>query len=74
MTAAMTLVPTPERLPYPATQQGRERLEADLLNKHNIVVNPAFADNGRIWLRITAQIYNCIDDYEKLGKAVRSML
>jgi isopenicillin-N epimerase len=73
MTAAMTLVPTPERLPYPATQQGRERLETDLLNKHNIVVNPAFADNGRIWLRITAQIYNCIGDYESLGKAVRSM-
>jgi isopenicillin-N epimerase len=73
LTAAMTLVPAPDGLPYPATDQGRARLEADLHNKHYIVVNPAFAHNGRIWLRITAQIYNAIEDYQKLGKAVLAL-
>jgi isopenicillin-N epimerase len=73
MTASMTLVPTPDGLPYPPTQDGRERLEADLKNKDNIVVNPAFAHKGKIWLRITAQIYNRIEDYEKLGKAVMAL-
>jgi isopenicillin-N epimerase len=73
MTAAMALVPAPDGLPYPATDEGRARLEADLLTKHNIVVNPAFAHKGRIWVRVTAQIYNGIEDYQKLGKAVLAL-
>ena len=73
MTAAMTLVPGPEGLPYPATEEGRGRLEADLKDKHNIVLNPAFAHEGRIWLRMTAQIYNDLGDYEKLGKIVLAL-
>jgi isopenicillin-N epimerase len=73
MTAAMTLVPVPDGLPYPATEQGRNRLEVDLRNKHNIVVNPAFAHDGQIWLRITAQIYNAVEDYKKLGEAVLAL-
>jgi isopenicillin-N epimerase len=73
MTAAMTLVPAPEGLLYPATEEGRGRLEADLKDKRNIVLNPAFAHEGRIWLRITAQIYNDLADYEKLGKIVLAM-
>jgi isopenicillin-N epimerase len=73
MTAAMTLVPAPVGLPYSATDEGRLSFEIDLKDKHNIVVNPAFAHEGRIWLRITAQIYNGIEDYEKLGKAVLAL-
>ena len=73
MTAAMTLVAAPDGLPYPATDEGRNRLELDLKAKHNIVVNPAFAHDGRIWLRIAAQIYNEIEDYEKLGAAVLAL-
>jgi isopenicillin-N epimerase len=73
MTAAMTLVPAPDGLPYPATDEGRVRLEADLKDKHNIVLNPAFTHEGRIWLRITAQIYNDLGDYEKLGKTVLAL-
>jgi isopenicillin-N epimerase len=73
MTAAMTLVPVPGGLPYPATDEGRKRLELDLKNEHNIVINPAFADGGRIWLRITAQMYNGIEDYYKLGDAVLAL-
>jgi isopenicillin-N epimerase len=70
MIAAMALVPTPQSLPYPATDEGRTRLEAHLKEKYSIVVNPAFACDGHIWLRITAQIYNRIEDYQKLGESV----
>lgn len=73
MTAAMTLVPAPDGLSYPATEEGRARFEVDLKDKYNIVVNPSFAHDGKIWLRITTQIYNNIDDYEKLGKAVLAL-
>jgi isopenicillin-N epimerase len=73
MTAAMTLVPVPDGLPYPGTDEGRNRLEVDLKDKHNIVVNPSFAHEDRIWLRITAQMYNAIEDYEKLSKAVLAL-
>ena len=73
MTAAMTLVRAPDGLPYPTTDAGRGRLEAELKDKHNIVLNPAFAHKGRIWLRITAQIYNELGDYEKLGKIVLAL-
>ena len=73
MTAAMALVPMPDGLPYPATDKGRNLLEVDLKTDHNIVVNPAFAHDGRIWLRITAQIYNDIEDYQKLGDAVLAL-
>jgi isopenicillin-N epimerase len=73
MTAAMALVPAPDRLPYPATDEGRCQLEADLKDKHNIILNPALVHQGRIWLRITAQIYNDLGDYEKLGKIVLAL-
>jgi isopenicillin-N epimerase len=73
MKAAMTLVPAPDGLPYPATDEGRGRLEADLKDRFDIVLNPAFAHAGRIWLRITAQIYNDLGDYENLGKNVLAL-
>jgi isopenicillin-N epimerase len=73
MTTAMTLVPVPDGLPHPGRDQGRNRLEVDLKDKHNIVVNPAFAHEDRIWLRITAQMYNAIEDYQKLGEAVLAL-
>jgi isopenicillin-N epimerase len=73
MTASMTLVPVPDGLPYPATDQGRAQFEVDLRDKFNIVVNPSFADGRKIWLRITAQIYNGIEDYKKLGRAILTL-
>ena len=116
MTAAMTLVPAPEGLPYPATDEGRARFEVDLKDQYKIMVNPSFASDsqggrfadsesqagcsqpltgtasqaqptrphgvcnkplsahdGKIWLRITAQIYNSVEDYEKLGNAVLAL-
>jgi isopenicillin-N epimerase len=73
MTASMTLVPAPDGLPYPATDRGRAQFEFDLSDKFNIVVNPSFANGRKICLRITAQIYNGIEDYEKLGRAVLAL-
>jgi hypothetical protein len=73
MTAAMSLVPVPEDLPYPATDEGRARLEADLEQKYSVVVNPTYARDGRIWLRIAAQIYNRIEDYQRLGECVLAL-
>lgn len=73
MMAAMVLVPAPPGLPYPATDEGRMRLERDLKEKYSVIVNPTFACDGRIWLRITAQIYNSIDDYQKLGVSVLAL-
>jgi isopenicillin-N epimerase len=73
MTVAMTLVPAPDSLPYAATEEGRKRLKVDLKDQHDIVVNPAFAHEGRIWLRITAQIYNAIEGYRKLAGAVLAL-
>lgn len=73
LTASMTLVPAPDGLSYPATDDGRARFETDLKDKHNIVAYASFAHRGRIWFRITAQIYNSIEDYEKLGRAVLAL-
>jgi isopenicillin-N epimerase len=73
MTAAMTLVPAPDRLPYPATEDGRRLLEIDLKEKHRIVVSAAFGHEDRTWLRITAQMYNTIEDYRKLAGAVLAL-
>jgi isopenicillin-N epimerase len=70
MRACMGLIPVPDDLPYPPTDQGRTRLEADLEDKCKIVVNPSIAGHGRLWLRIAAQVYNGIRDYEQLGSAV----
>ena len=47
MTAAMTLVPAPEGLPYPATDEGRARFEVDLKDQYKIMVNPSFASESQ---------------------------
>ena len=73
MIGAMALVPAPRSMPYPVTDEGRTRLEGHLKEKHSVIVNPALACDGRIWLRITAQIYNRIEDYQKLGASVLAL-
>ncbi len=73
MTAAMSLVPAPEALPYPPTDEGRARLEVDLEDKYSVIVNASYVSGGRIWLRIAAQIYNRIEDYQRLGECVLAL-
>jgi hypothetical protein len=45
----------PNELLYPTTDEGHGDLEANLKDEHNIVLNPTFAHEGRIWLSLTAQ-------------------
>jgi isopenicillin-N epimerase len=73
MRACMSVVSAPDGLPYPPTDQGRALLELDLKERCNIIVSASIASQGHVWLRITAQIYNDIRDYEKLGRAILSL-
>ena len=38
-----------------------------LLDEHRIEV-PVFAATGRLWARISAQVYNELSDYEALAR------
>jgi isopenicillin-N epimerase len=73
MRASMSVISPPDGLPYPPTDHGRALLEADLRERYKIIVSASVASQGRVWLRITAQIYNDIRDYEKLGRAILSL-
>jgi isopenicillin-N epimerase len=50
----------------PATQEQASAINARLLDEHRIEV-PVFPFAGRLWLRISAQIYNTLDDYKRLA-------
>ncbi len=66
MRAAMASLALPARLgAEPATAAA---LHDRLLDRHRIEV-PVFAHAGRLWLRISAQIYNERADYERLAEA-----
>ena len=67
MVATMATVPLPERLG--AAREDAARLRDALLFEDRIEV-PVFAARGRLWLRVSAQIYNEISDYERLAEAV----
>jgi isopenicillin-N epimerase len=68
--AAMTTVRLPLRAE--ATPQLALNVRASLRADHRIdVVAVAFA--GRLWARISAQAYNSLPDYERLGDAVASI-
>ena len=73
MRACMSVVSAPDRLPYPPTDQGCALLELDLKERCKIIVSASIVSRGQVWLRITAQIYNDIRDYEKLGRAILSL-
>jgi selenocysteine lyase/cysteine desulfurase len=45
----------------------------DLLHFEHSVECPVKCISGRLYVRITAHIYNVIDDYAKLGEAVKSI-
>lgn len=65
LAAAMRLV----RLPRPLTEAEARGLEQRLLADHGVVV-PATFHGGWQWLRLSAQLYNTVDDYERLAGAV----
>ena len=70
MVGCMVAVMTPESC-------GREKADAArlrdrLLAEHNIEVH-AHARAGRVWVRVSAQVYNDDSDIEKLGTAVQRL-
>ncbi|MDP2368119.1 MAG: hypothetical protein Q8M25_07755, partial [Rhodoferax sp.] len=60
-------------LPLPAddaaTEENAKLWHDKLWTQHRIEV-PVFAFDGRLWVRISAQIYNELSDYEALARAV----
>jgi isopenicillin-N epimerase len=65
LAAGMRLVP----LPAPLDEAGARDLERRLLTGHGVVA-PVTYHGGWRWLRVSAQLYNTIDDFERLAKAL----
>ncbi len=62
LAAAMRLV----RLPEPLTEPAARALETRLLERHGVVL-PVTNHGGWQWLRLSAQLYNTLDDYRRLA-------
>jgi isopenicillin-N epimerase len=67
--AAMVTIPWPGS--EAATPENAKRLHDALWSAHRIEV-PVIVANGRLWVRISAQIYNEMSDYEALAEAFSS--
>jgi isopenicillin-N epimerase len=67
LAAAMRLVP----LPAPLAEAEARALETRLLEEHGVVV-PVTSHGGWRWLRLSAQLYNTLADYERLADALIS--
>jgi isopenicillin-N epimerase len=69
---AMATLPLPQHSPFaalPSTIESAKRIRAALWDRHRIEV-PAIPFADRIWVRISAQIYNEIGDYRRLADAL----
>ena len=66
MFASMVTLPLP--VDEPGTREVAMGWRAKLLREHSIEV-PIFAIDGRLWVRISAQVYNELSDYEALARA-----
>ena len=73
MVGSMGLVPLPDNMPYATDEQSRLRLQKRLWDGFGIEACPSFSHAGKIWLRFSAQIYNSLDDYEKLARAIAAL-
>jgi isopenicillin-N epimerase len=67
MIATMATVPLPER--FGNTRDDAFRLRDALLFDDRIEIQ-LHAARGRLWVRISAQVYNEMADYERLAEAV----
>jgi selenocysteine lyase/cysteine desulfurase len=63
----MHLVP----LPAPLSEADARALETRLLDEHGVVV-PVTSHDGWRWLRVSAQLYNTLEDFERLADALIS--
>jgi len=67
MIATMATVPLPAR--FGTTREEAARLRDALLFEDRIEVQ-LHAAHGRLWVRVSAQVYNELSDYERLAEAV----
>lgn len=67
---AMVLVPLPGR--FPATDAARRAVEAQLWRGHRIHA-ALMCLEARLWVRLSAQVYNSLGDYERLARAVAAL-
>ena len=58
--------------PRPATPEAALALNNELWERHRIEV-PVMAIGAHLWLRISAQIYNELSDYEHLAAVVATL-
>lgn len=65
LAGSMRLVP----LPAPLSDAEARALERELLTAHRVVV-PVTSHGGYRWLRVSAQLYNTMADYERLAVAL----
>ncbi|WP_027891938.1 aminotransferase class V-fold PLP-dependent enzyme [Calidithermus chliarophilus] len=71
MVGCMVSVPLPEHAG--STREEAARLKDALLFEHRIEA-PVIAVQGRLWVRVSAQVYNDLDDIERLARAVENVL
>jgi isopenicillin-N epimerase len=71
MRGAMATIELPTNLPG-EVEVGRA-LNASIWEKHRIEV-PIFAFAGKLWVRISAQVYNELAEYEALAEALKKEL
>jgi len=67
MYGSMVTIPLPERCG--ATREAAARLKDVLLYEEGIETQPNFIQ-GRIYIRLAAQVYNDANDFEKLRLAI----
>jgi isopenicillin-N epimerase len=67
MTGAMVAVRVPGA--HEATRESAYALHERLQNDHRVQV-PVLAIGGALWVRVSAQVYNDMDDYERLADAL----
>ncbi len=72
MTGSMILVPLPADINFPATDEGRRKLQMLLWNSYKIAC-PCILYGNKLYIRISAQIYNKAADYEKLAQAISAI-
>jgi isopenicillin-N epimerase len=69
MLGAMATLPLPEAWREPATEEGARAVHDHLWERYRIEV-PVLLFEGRLWLRISAQVYNRPAEYRRLAEAL----
>jgi len=69
LVGTMATLPLPQRLG--STREDGDRLRDELLFQDRIEVQ-VHAWRGRLWVRVSAQVYNDLDDVERLAAAIKA--